>query len=182
MLENGGPNDRGTWTSGQSYRRGDVALQSPGLTGSSGELFSKNGRQFAFVGSGYPSNPSVLSTNPPEQDRNWQLVTRRSEIYQDLVRVINTTGSAYISGSGDQIKTTVVDDLTVDWQNKIPLEYTHIHFKFCRDVTLGGLRRTYLGTLNTKTTSADGGFPYEIFDIEGNTLTVGAPEPCADCD
>ena len=182
MLENGGPNDRGTWTSGQSYRRGDVVLQSPGLTGSSGELFSKNGRQFAFVGSGYPSNPSVLSTNPPEQDRNWQLVTRRSEIYQDLVRVINTTGSAYISGSGDQIKTTVVDDLTVDWQNKIPLEYTHRHFKFCRDVTLGGLRRTYLGTLNTKTTSADGGFPYEIFDIEGNTLTVGAPEPCADCD
>jgi hypothetical protein len=47
---------------------------------------------------------------------------------------------------------------------------------------LGGLRRTYLGTLNTKATSADGGFPYEIFDIEGNELTVGSPEPCADCD
>jgi hypothetical protein len=39
-----------------------------------------------------------------------------------------------------------------------------------------------MGTLNTKATSADGGFPYEIFDIEGNELTVGSPEPCADCD
>jgi hypothetical protein len=182
MLENGGPNDQGTWTSGQSYRRGDVVLQPTGLTASSGELFSKNGRQFAFVGSGYPANSSVLSTNPPEQDRNWQLVTRRSEIYQDLVRVINVTGSSYISGSSDQIKTTVVDDLTLAWEGNIPLEYTHRHFRFCRDVTLGGLRRTYLGTLNTKATSADGGFPYEIFDIEGNELTVGSPEPCADCD
>ena len=182
MLENGGPNDQGTWTTGQSYRRGDVVLQPVGLTDSSGEVLSKNGRQFAFVGAGYPANSSVLSTNPPEQDRNWQLVTRRSEIYQDLVRVINTTGSAYISGSSDQIKTTVVDDLTLDWEGKIPLEYTHRHFRFCRDVTLGGLRRTYLGTLNTKATSADGGFPYEIFDIEGNELTVGAPDPCPDCD
>jgi hypothetical protein len=141
MLENGGPNDKGTWTSGQSYRRGDVVLQPVGLTASSGELFSKNGRQFAFVGSGYPANSSVVSTNPPEQDRNWQLVTRRSQIYQDLVRVINTTGSAYISGSSDQIKTSVVTDLAIT--GSYPSEYTHRHFRFCRDVTLGGLRRTY---------------------------------------
>ena len=80
MLENGGPNDQGTWTSGQSYRRGDVVLQPAGLTASSGEVLSKNGRQFAFVGSGYPANSSVLSTNPPEQDTHWQLVTRRSEL------------------------------------------------------------------------------------------------------
>ena len=195
MLENGGPTDRGTWTSGESYRRGDVVLQPVGTTGLDGTPLSKNGRQFAFTAVGYEQNQYVQSTQPPELDAKWSLVGRKSEIYQKLVRVINVTGSyrepgkyqrrdgqepVYVTGSLVQIKTSVVTDLAIT--GSYPSEYTHRHFIFCRDETLGGLRRTYLGTLNTKSTSADGGFPYEIFNIEGNELTVGSPEPCADCD
>jgi len=67
----------------------------------------------------------------------------------------------------------------IGYRNEFP---GHLHFELCRDKTFGGLRRTYLGTVNTKATSVDGGFPYEIFESETNTLTVGTPEPCADCD
>ena len=97
------------------------------------------------------------------------------------------TNPSYASGSTvEYFKVSITDDLSNSY-GTLPTEYQntfprHIHFIKCRDKTLGGLRRTYLGTLNTKATSADGGFPYEIFDIEGNTLTVGTPEPCADCD
>ncbi len=159
-----------------------MVLQPVGLTGSGGGLLSKNNRQFVFVNPGYSAETLVPSYQPPELDKNWMLVTRKSEVYQKLARVINVTGSAYISGSSDQIKTTTVEDLTQPWVGNIPIEYTRKHFVYCRDRTLGGLRRTYLGTLNTKSTSADGEFPYEIFNIEGNILTVGSPDPCPDCD
>jgi hypothetical protein len=57
--------------------------------------------------------------------------------------------------------------------DSIPLGYTRKHFKFYRENTIGARRRTYEGTQNTETTSVDLGPPFEIFDVNVNTITVG---------
>jgi hypothetical protein len=192
MLENSGPSDKGIWNSTTTYSRGDVVTN------------PYNNKLYSYVSS------RNATTSSPEVDGRWSIIYYRKRNQQKLVRAFLVTGSytspgktkylnlqpgdvnygtdpSYASGSiVEYFKVSITDDLSNSY-GTLPTEYQntfprHIHFIKCRDKTLGGLRRTYLGTLNTKTTSADGGFPYEIFDIEGNTLTVGAPEPCADCD
>jgi hypothetical protein len=192
MLENSGPNDKGIWNSTTTYSRGDVVTN------------PYNNKLYSYV------SPRNATTSSPEVDGRWSIIYYRKRNQQKLVRAFLVTGSytspgktkylnlqpgdvnygtdpSYASGSTvEYFKVSITDDLSNSY-GTLPTEYQntfprHIHFIQCRDKTLGGLRRTYLGTLNTKATSADGGFPYEIFDIEGNELTVGSPEPCADCD
>ena len=57
--------------------------------------------------------------------------------------------------------------------DSIPEEYTRKHFRFFRDNSIGARRRTYEGTLNTTTTTIDVGQPFEVFDINVQTIRVG---------
>jgi hypothetical protein len=199
MQANGGPTDRGTWSKNTVYNPGDVVLQPIGTTDSGGNLLSGNGNYYYF------RNPvSKESFGPPQLSSEWGRVIKKTEGYQKLARATLVTSSYYEPGKtkylgllpGDvnygldpiYVTGSLVNEIVVSINEDLAASYTAVpqeyrrHFIKCRDKTLGGLRRTYLGTLNTKATSADGGFPYEIFDSETNTLTVGTPEPCADCD
>jgi hypothetical protein len=192
VQQGGGPIDRGTWVSGQTYSRGDIVTH--------------NGIEYAF----YPPSPTQVVYSPTQDYSPWRVVPQIQQIYQNLVRTILVTGSylepgktkylglrpgdanwglapEYVTGSSiEYYKVSILTDLSAPY-GLVPIGYRnefpgHIHFELCRDKTFGGLRRTYLGTLNTKTTSIDGGYPYEIFQSEENVLTVGTPEPCPDCD
>lgn len=60
--------------------------------------------------------------------------------------------------------------------DSIPKEYTRKHFRFFRDTSIGARRRTYEGTLNTTTTTVDVGQPFEVFDLNVQTITVGGDD------
>jgi len=55
---------------------------------------------------------------------------------------------------------------------KVPTEYLARHYKFFRDNSTGTKRRSYLGALQTQSTTTDNKPPVEIFSSEGNTLSV----------
>ena len=192
VQQGGGPRDRGDWVSGETYSRGDIVTY--------------EGKEYAF----YKQTATETLYSPVEEPSLWRVVPQIRQVYQKAVRAILVTGSyqepgktkylglnpgdtnwgaapEFVTGSSiEYYKVSVLTDLTTPY-GVVPIGYRnefpgHIHFELCRDKTFGGLRRTYLGTVNTKTTSVDGGFPYEIFESETNTLTVGTPQPCADCD
>jgi hypothetical protein len=192
VQQGGGPRDRGDWVSGETYSRGDIVTY--------------EGKEYAF----YKETATQTLYSPVEEPSPWRLVPQIRQVYQKAVRAILVTGSyqesgktkylglkpgdtnwgvapEFVTGSSiEYYKVSVLTDLATSY-GAVPIGYRnefpgHLHFELCRDKTFGGLRRTYLGTVNTKTTSVDGGFPYEIFESETNTLTVGTPEPCADCD
>ena len=50
-----------------------------------------------------------------------------------------------------------------------------MHHRFRRENSLGARRRTYEGTLNTEATTWDTKPPFETFEIDVNTITVGTP-------
>ena len=60
--------------------------------------------------------------------------------------------------------------------DSLPKEYTRKHFIFFRDNSIGARRRTYEGTLNTATTTVDVGQPFEVFDINVQTIRVGGTD------
>ena len=60
--------------------------------------------------------------------------------------------------------------------DSLPSEYTKKHFIFFRDNSIGARRRTYEGTLNTATTTIDVGQPFEVFDINVQTIRVGGTD------
>jgi len=197
VQQGGGPRDRGTWTSGETYIRGDIVTY--------------EGTEYAF----YKQTATETLYSPVEEQNLWRVVPQIRQVYQKAVRAILVTGSyqepgktkylglkpgdtnwgadpEFVTGSSiEYYKVSVLTDLTTPY-GVVPIGYRnefpgHIHFELCRDKTFGGLRRTYLGTTNTVSTAIPGPygsntFPYEIFESETNTLTVGTPQPCADCD
>jgi hypothetical protein len=64
--------------------------------------------------------------------------------------------------------------------DSLPSEYTKKHFIFFRDNSIGARRRTYEGTLNTATTTIDVGQPFEVFDINVQTIRVGGEDRASD--
>jgi hypothetical protein len=81
------------------------------------------------------------------------------------------------------ICTTAEDDKTVTHAARYdssPSEYTRKHFIFFRDNSVGARRRTYEGTLNTATTTIDVGQPFEVFDINVQTIRVGGEDRASD--
>jgi hypothetical protein len=159
-----------TWSAGTSYTLGDVVLQS-GLSDTNGNLLSQNGEYFVFTHQGYPANSSVVSVTSPQVDaQNWTRLRYVPGIFQTLIRL------AYVNG--EDYRVTKLTDTTLSYDS-VPIEYTRKHFRFYRDNSLGGRRRTYVGTLNTLGTTIDGGQPFEVFDINVNTIQVGDPnESC----
>ena len=78
-------------------------------------------------------------------------------------------GAIVHTGSTDA-KRTVTHVARYD---SLPNEYTTKHFRFHREDSLGARRRTYVGTMNTATTSFEFGQPFEVFDVNVNTIRVG---------
>ena len=159
-----------TWQSGNTYQRGDVVLQPTNLTDDDGNQYSQNGKYFVFIDRGFINETFVTSSNVPQLDTQlWSPLRYVPQIYQDLIRVAfvnNDTGS--LSG---------LRNLNSPYTS-VPLEFQRSHFRFYRDNSLGGRRRTYLGTINTIETTADGRPPFETFNLNVNTIQVGAPEQC----
>ena len=89
----------------------------------------------------------------------------------------DTSGSVFT-----HICSTTNADATVTHQpryDSIPTQYTKKHFRFFRENSIGARRRTYVGTQNTETTSVDFGLPFETFDVNVNTITVGTTTPAS---
>ena len=102
-------------------------------------------------------------------------VKYRGETYQKLVRL------AYVGGNVENVSLLKDPFPTTHPWDSVPKEYgtgTRKHFRFFRDNSLGARRRSYEGTLNTEATSADFGPPFEVFDINVNTIQVGSPDAC----
>jgi hypothetical protein len=159
-----------TWSKGSSYSLGDVVLQPVGTTGSDGKELSGNGEYYVFKDQGYPANTQVVSPFPPQIDTQlWRPLRYIPQIYQELRKV------AYVNGDSGSLSIINSGSNAAD---SFPQEYTERHFRFFREGTLGAKRRTYLGTQNTIETTADGKEPFEVFDININTIQVGAPEQC----
>ena len=176
------PNVVGNWSSGTSYVLGDVVTQPVGTkdnraeASTSGSELSENGNQFVFINRGYPQNTKVKSVHAPQLDKaNWTPLKYRGETYQKLVRL------AYVGGNVENVSLLKDPFPTTHPWDSVPKEYgtgTRKHFRFFRDNSLGARRRSYEGTLNTEATTADFGPPFEVFDLNVNTIQVGSPEAC----
>ena len=176
------PNVVGNWSSGTSYVLGDVVTQPTGTkddrvgASTSGSELSENGNQFVFKNRGSPQNTKVKSIHAPQLDaQNWTLLKYRGETYQKLVRLV------YVGGNVENVSLLKDPFPTTHPWDSVPKEYgtgTRKHFRFFRDNSLGARRRSYEGTLNTEATSADFGPPFEVFDINVNTIQVGSPDAC----
>lgn len=153
-----------TWSSGTSYRLGDVVVQPIGTLDSSGREYSQNGKYFVFINQGYPENPYVQSVNVPQIDaKNWTRLRYKPEVYQKVIRY------AYVGGDSGSV--SILTNIAASYDS-LPKEYDRRHFRFHRDNSIGGRRRTYLGTLNTIDTTSDAKPPYETFDIDVNAIEV----------
>lgn len=159
-----------TWSAGTRYQRGDVVLQPSGSLDENGTPYSQNGKYFVFIDQGFPGDPTVQSTIIPQLDTQlWSPLKYTPQIYQKLARysfVNNDTGSL-------TLQKTVTNAY-----DSVPNGYERQHFRFYRENSLGARRRTYLGTLNTTDTTVDGRPPFEVFNLNVNTIQVGAPEQC----
>ena len=72
---------------------------------------------------------------------------------------------------------TDATDTHVPKYSSVPQGFPPNHFRSYREDSLGARRRTYEGTINTENTSVDFGLPFEVFDINVNTITVGTTTP-----
>lgn len=153
-----------TWVDGNSYQRGDVALQPTGLTDSDGNPYSENNKHFVFTNAGSPANNLVVSTHVPQIDKdNWVPLLYIPEIYQQLVRL------AYVN---NDISNVSILTNTISSYDSAPQEYDRRHFRFYRENTVGARARTYKGTLNTVDGTLDGGLPFETSELNVNVIQV----------
>jgi hypothetical protein len=163
------------WIRSNSYNLGDVVLQPIGtklyLSGSaysSGSDLSRNGKYYICQPQ-TDRTSTFQSLHPPQLDGdNWVPLKYNSQWYQKLARF------AYVGGDTDNV--SLLKDTTFTGYDSIPKEYTRKHFRFFRDNSIGARRRTYEGTLNTATTTLDVGQPFEVFDINVQTIRVGGTD------
>ena len=163
------------WIRNNSYNLGDVVLQPidtklylSGSTYSSGSDLSDNGKYYVCQPQ-TDRTSAFQSLHPPQLDgNNWVPLKYNKEWYQKLARF------AYVGGDTDNV--SLLTDTTFVGYDSIPKEYTRKHFRFFRDTSIGARRRTYEGTLNTTTTTVDVGQPFEVFDLNVQTITVGGDD------
>ena len=103
----------------------------------------------------------------------------RFELSANATATAASASLTFTDGDGNSfvhLCSTANTDATINHvprYSSIPQGYPRNHFRFYREDSLGARRRTYEGTQNTETTSVDFGLPFEVFDVNVNTITVG---------
>ena len=123
-------------------------------------------------GAGIPAGATILTVTPSTSQSLFELSA-------NATATAASASLTFADGDGNSfvhLCSTANTDATINHvprYSSIPQGYPPNHFKFYREDSLGARRRTYEGTVNTETTSVDFGSPFEVFDINVNTITVG---------
>ena len=138
----------------------------------------------SVTGSGIPASTTV-STVTPSPSQSLFALSANAITNGEIDTPAGKTGSLTFTNSEGQSFTAIcqysASVTTVKHRaryDSIPKEYSTKHFRFYREDSLGARRRTFLGTQNTETTTVDAKPPFEVFDINVNTIQVGSPDAC----